>query len=52
MSPGKSFLCSKFTQMGGTNSLPLKKAPGGHLHAHDPALELELLDLRSTQARL
>ena len=27
MSPGKSFLCSKLTQMGVTNSLPLKNAP-------------------------
>jgi len=27
MSPGNSFLCSKFTQIGVTNSLPLKKPP-------------------------
>jgi len=27
MSPGNSFLCSKFTQMGVTNWFPLKNAP-------------------------
>ena len=27
MSPGNSFLCSKLTQIGLTNSLPLKKPP-------------------------
>ena len=27
MSPGNSFLCSKFTLMGFRNSLPLKNAP-------------------------